>query len=77
VALATTLTGDAYSAKLSLSTQTLALRAKHEQLEDWFRKTFGYGFEQLTESEARYLTRAEDADTIRNRIAAARSQAHR
>ena len=36
-----------------------------------WRKRFGFGFDCLTESEARYLLRAEDADTIRNRLAAA------
>ncbi len=38
-------------------------------LEDWWRNRFG--FENLTESEVRYLVRTENADTIRNRIAAA------
>ncbi|MBI4205244.1 MAG: phosphoribosyltransferase [Betaproteobacteria bacterium] len=78
VILATTLTGQAYSAKLvSVETTLAALRAKHgKELEDWWRSTFGYGFERLTESEARYLTRAEDADIIRNRLAQARRQAN-
>ena len=75
VILATCLTGQAYSAKLTLSDNTLsALRAKHgKALEDWFEQTFGYGLDRLTESEARYLTRAESLDTIRNRLAQARS----
>ena len=77
VILATTLTGHAYSAKLAPTESTLAaLRAKHGKLEDWFRDIFGYGFEWLTESEARYLTRAENVDVIRNRLAQARSQAN-
>ena len=72
---AVTLTGKAYSAKLALSPQTLTqLRDKHgSELEQWWKKTFGYGFERLTESEARYLFRAEDADTVRTRILTARS----
>jgi len=37
------------------------------------RETFGYDFTCLIESEARYLERAEDADTIRNRLAEARA----
>lgn len=77
VILATTLTGQAHSAKLAPAGSTLAaLRAKHGKLEEWFRGIFGYGFERLTESEARYLTRAENVDVIRNRLAQARSQTH-
>ncbi len=68
----TALAGRADSARFALSGQTLAaLRAKHGDLEKWWRDRFGFGFESLTESEARYLLRAEDADTIRNRVAAA------
>ena len=53
--LASTLTGKPYSAKLSLEQATLiALRDKHgDKLESWWKETFGYGFEFLTESEAR------------------------
>ena len=47
------------------------LRAKHGQLEDWWRERFGFGFEALTASEARYLSHTTDADTIRDRIVAA------
>ncbi len=70
---ATALTGKAYSAKLALTDETLQkLRGKYgNELENWWCAAFGYGFECLTESEARYLTRADDADTIRTRIAAA------
>jgi hypothetical protein len=68
----TALTGRSFSGKLALSGSTqAALRAKHGGLENWWRENFGFGFEALTESEARYLLRAEDADTIRNRLAAA------
>lgn len=70
---ATALTGKSYSAKLRLEDQTLrTLREKHgKELETWWITTFGYGFERLTESEARYLTRADDAHTISERITAA------
>jgi hypothetical protein len=53
----------------ALSDQQLGeLRNKHGGLEDWWRERFGFGFEALTQSEARYLTRTADADTIRNRV---------
>ena len=70
---ATALTGKAYSAKLKLTAETLQiLREKYgKELENWWVATFGYSFECLTESEARYLTRADDADTVRTRIIAA------
>lgn len=70
---ATVLTGKAYSAKLKLTLETLqSLRDKHgKELEHWWNASFGYRFECLTESEARYLTRADDADSIRTRIIAA------
>jgi len=75
VVLATALTGKTYSARLAPSNETLSrLREKHgNELENWWQKTFGYGFSQLTESEARYLERSADIATIRNRIIAARS----
>jgi len=71
---AVTLTGKAYSADLRLEQNTLkALREKHgEKLEEWWIAAFGYGFERLTESEARYLTRSDDADAASARIVAAR-----
>ena len=70
---ATALTGRPDSATLGLSKSTLtALRHKHGSLEHWWEAEFGYGFDRLTESEARYLLRAEDARTIRDRLAAAR-----
>lgn len=68
------LCGKTYSARLRLTEGTLQLlRQKHgPELEEWWIATFGYGFERLTESEARYLERARDSDTIRARLAAAR-----
>ena len=73
---AATLTGRADSATLTLNLTTLtALRDKHgEQIETWWQELFGYRFDCLTESEARYLLRVEDADTIRARLIAAGSQ---
>jgi hypothetical protein len=70
---ATTLTGKHYSAKLKPEVETLRqLREKHgNEFEKWWDDTFGYRFERLTESEARYLIRADDAHSITTRIAAA------
>ncbi len=69
---ATVLTGKAYSAKLRLMEETLqALRSKHgNEFEQWWIAAFGYGFEKLTESEARYLLRADNAHAISARIIA-------
>ena len=64
------LTGKQYSAKIQPSPETLAsLRQKHGDLEDQFRAATGYGFDALTESEARYLARFEPAQRFRDRIA--------
>ena len=67
------LTGKPYSAKLSPTPEQLdELRQKHgAEFEDWWRERFGHAFDCLTQSEARYLARSPDADTIRDRIAAA------
>lgn len=75
VLLATALTGRPYSAMLTPSAETLsALRRKHgTELEHWWQDTFGHGFDSLTQSEARYLERSPDADTIRDRLLAAGS----
>jgi len=69
-----TLVGQARSATVLLSTETpIAPRSKHgAELENLWCSWFGYRLEFLTESEARYLVRAENADTIRNRILEAR-----
>ncbi len=73
-----TLTGRADSATLALQPTTLdALRAKHgREIENWWLQNFGHRFDCLTESEARYLLRAEDADTIRARLTEAGSEEH-
>lgn len=67
---ATVLTGKPYSAQLALTATTLkALRSKHgQELEDWWTDWFGFGFECLTESEARYLLNTSTAERIRNKI---------
>ncbi|MES2885585.1 MAG: phosphoribosyltransferase [Pseudomonadota bacterium] len=66
---AVALTGKPHSAKLQLSNERLfALREKHERLEPWWQNRFGYGFDRLTESEARYLAETPDAQRIRDRI---------
>ena len=66
-------TGKAYSAKLNpTEDQIHELRHKHgPDFEKWWRERFGYAFDCLTQSEARYLARSPDVDTIRDRLAAA------
>jgi hypothetical protein len=79
VLAAVALTGKPHSARLKLSaTQLEELRNKHgKELEHWWQARFAHAFDALTESEARYLARTEDADTIRNRIAAAEQAGNR
>jgi len=74
--LAVTLTGKPYSAKLVPSSETLrALRNRHgPALENWWLETSGFDFDRLTESESRYLARAGDADSVRDRLLAARQE---
>ena len=72
VVAATVLTGKPFSAKLNLSASPLMqLREKHEHIENWWIDYFGFGFDCLTESEARYLIRTPNAEHIRDRIIAA------
>jgi len=68
------LTGKQYSAKIAISVETLtSLRDRYGQLEEWFVGYFGYGFDQLTESEAKYILGSKkDAEFIKNRLIAAR-----
>ena len=70
---ATVLTGKPYSAMLAPDQNQIAeLRTKHgPALENWWQQNFGFGFESLTRSEARYLQNTADAATIRSRLAAA------
>ncbi|WP_428101851.1 hypothetical protein [Candidatus Rariloculus sp.] len=67
------LTGKPYFAKLDPAKEQLhELRQKHvPNFEKWRREHFGRAFDCLTQSEARYLARSPDVDTVRNRIAAA------
>jgi hypothetical protein len=76
---AAALTGKAYSGNLTLHQSTLqSLRSKHgRDLEEWWSTAFGYGFEKLTESEGRYLRRADDANAISERLASARREGDR
>jgi len=73
VLAAVTLTGQSRSAKLALDkTKLEELRQKHgKEFEKWWQERFSYSFDCLTQSEARYLADSPDAETIRNRIAAA------
>ena len=79
VIAATALTGKPHSAALAPTAEQLALlRAKHgKELEIWWNERFGHGFDCLTQSEARYLERTQDADTVRNRIAEAEQTGNR
>jgi len=55
------------------ASQLQELREKHgTELETWWQENFGHAFDCLTQSEARYLARSPDADTIRDRIAQAK-----
>ena len=67
---AVALTGKQYSSKIALSKDTLQeLREKHGDIEPDFQAATGYGFDALTESEARYLANFKPADILRTRIA--------
>lgn len=74
VLLVSALTGRDYSRKIALSPETLGrLRDRFGSIENWWRDTFGYGFEGFTESEAAYLLKLRGDPTpesIRDRVAA-------
>ena len=58
-----------------LKEQLDALRERHgAELEQWWHDQFGHSFDCLTQSEARYLERSPNAETIRNRLAAAKQE---
>ena len=66
---AVALTGKQYSARLQPSTEVLdQLRGKLGDIENDFRAATGYGFDALTQSEARYLANFSPVDTLRARI---------
>lgn len=53
-----------------------AIASKHGQaMNDYWKETFGYGIEYLTQGEAGHLKAAPTVDALRNRIAAARNAA--
>ena len=70
---AVALTSKPYSAKLNSSQEQLReLRERHgPDFEKWWREHFAHTFDCLTQSECRYLARSPDADTIRDKLAAA------
>lgn len=74
VILATTLSASRQSEILALRPKTLHdLRGKHgEPLERYWRESFGFGLDALTEAEAGYLLRTASIDAIRDRMAEAR-----
>lgn len=70
------LSGKRYSAGLSLPRELLEqVRERFQDVEADFRAATGYGFDALTESEARYLVKHDDYVAVRDRIAAAGEQA--
>ena len=73
VVAAVALTGKPHSAKRAPTSDRLReLRNRQgPDLETWWQGRFGHAFDALTESEARYLARTADVDTIRNRLAEA------
>ncbi|MFZ6847312.1 hypothetical protein [Undibacterium sp. RuRC25W] len=69
------LSGKQYSAQLSLSNFTLeVLREKYGTFESDFISATGYGFDSLTESEARYISKINSLDAFRDRIAEAKDE---
>ena len=66
---ATVLTWKNYSAIFELESNKVSdLRRQHGQIEDWWRQRFGFGFDCLTASEARYPSNTATSKTIRARI---------
>jgi hypothetical protein len=67
------LTVDPHSAAIAPTAEQVALlRSTHgKDLEIWWNQRFVHGCDRLTQSEARYLERTQDAHIIRNSIAEA------
>ena len=66
---ASVLTGKAHSAKLAPAASQLGeLRRKHGTIEIWWRQRFGFGFDCLTASEARYLIQTPTSERIIERL---------
>ena len=76
VLLATTMSASRSSEVLALGGPTLqALRERHGELLDaYWRESFGFGTDLLTEAEAGYLCRTPTLDGIRAGVAQARGQ---
>ncbi len=76
---ATALTGKPYSAKMAPDRNLLQeLRDKHgKELEDWWKERFAHSFDCLTQSEARYILKTENADRVRSKIAEAEQEGDR
>lgn len=70
---ATVLTGKAHSSILTASEEQIyELTKTHgQELRDWWKSSFGFDYDCLTRSEARYLIRTPSAQRIRDRIAEA------
>ncbi|MGH8240966.1 MAG: hypothetical protein ACREXP_28660, partial [Steroidobacteraceae bacterium] len=63
------LAGKQYSRTLAPTAATLStLRAQYGDIEQDFRAATGYGFDALTESEARYLAKYSPPQSVRDRI---------
>ncbi len=70
------LSGKRYGATLSLNDETLSdLQKRFGNVEPEFRAATGYGFDALTESEARYLLKHDAPEQVRDRIVAAGREA--
>ena len=70
------MTGKRYSATMSLSPELLGqVRERFSDVEPAFRAATGYGFDALTESEARYLAAHRSPESVRSRILAQRDAA--
>lgn len=69
------LTGKQYSVQLRLSKETLTLlKNDYGEIENWWKQTFGYGFDCLTEWEARYLINSRySPEQVKNQVVTARS----
>lgn len=70
---ATVLTGKTFSSLLTASTEQIdELTETHgEELRKWWNAHFGFDYDCLTSSEARYLIRTPSAQRVRDKITAA------
>lgn len=74
VILASALMGKQYSATLAPTKGMLQeVRERYgEDFDGWWHEHFGYGLDQLTQSELRYLAKVSRPESVRDRILAAR-----